>query len=175
MNHSEQPFSKNRYYFEGFDLRNLQSKEALLIAENLVTMEPWVTLQYSKESLTRHLQNSDSSLKSFTIAIDNQVAGIVCIRYPWLLGPYLEIFCLFKPFQGAGYGNKILHWLKDEAFLTSKNLWTLVSSFNKPARSFYIAFGFEQVATLPNLVRLDFDEVLLRIQRGEPCSSFSKT
>jgi len=163
MNHSEQPFSKNRYYFEEFELRNLRSEEAFLIAENLVTMEPWVTLQYSKESLTCHLQDNDSSLKRFTVVIENQVAGIVCIRYPWLLGPYLEILCLFKPFQGAGYGNKILHWLKNEAFLTSKNLWTLVSSFNKPAWSFYKAFGFEQIALLPDLVCLGYDEVLLRI------------
>ena len=167
MNHVEQPFSKASYSLEGFELRFLRFEEASLIAEHLVAMEPWSTLQYSKNSLVHHFQNDDPSLKRFTVLIENQVAGIICVRHPWLLGPYLETLGLFKIFQGVGHGRRILNWLKNEAFLNSKNLWTLVSSFNEAARSFYADFGFEQVAILPGLVHSDLDEVLLRIQREE--------
>lgn len=165
MKGSEKPFSKSSYFLQEGKLRLLEKKEAPLIAETLVSMEPWVTLQYSKESLTSHLQGDDPSLKRFIILFDDQVAGVVCVRNPWLLGPYLEIIGLFKAFQGAGHGTEVLRWLKNEAFSSSRNLWTLVSSFNETAMRFYESFGFEQVVSLPGFVRPGFDEILLRIQK----------
>jgi ribosomal protein S18 acetylase RimI-like enzyme len=94
------------------------------------------------------------------ISASGQEAGIVCCRYPWLFGPFLELLALYPQFQGHGCGREILDWLEEPAAFT--NLWTTVSSFNLRALNFYIKFGFVEIGSLPNLVRPGFDEILLR-------------
>jgi ribosomal protein S18 acetylase RimI-like enzyme len=107
-----------------------------------------------------YLQRPDNSLHKFLVSASGREAGIVCCRYPWLFGPFLELLALYPKFQGQGFGREILDWLEKPAAF--KNLWTTVSSFNLQALNFYIKFGFVKVGSLPDLVCPGFNEILLR-------------
>jgi ribosomal protein S18 acetylase RimI-like enzyme len=57
-------------------------------------------------------------------------------------------------------GREILERLENHS--ESPNLWTSVSAFNLRALKFYATVGFVKVGMLPDLVRLGFNEILLR-------------
>lgn len=133
---------------------------AMAAAHQLAGLDPWLTLGYQPEKLTQYLQYPDVSLHKFLVSISGQPAGVVCCRYPWLFGPFLELLALYPQYQGQGYGREILVWLENQ--VASSNLWTSVSAFNVRALKFYTKFGFVAVGVLPDLVLTGFDEILLR-------------
>lgn len=129
-------------------------------APQLAELDPWLTLGYQPEKLRSYLLRPDTSLHRFLVSVSGREAGIVCCRYPWLFGPFLELLAVYPPFQNRGCGREILNWLEKPAAFT--NLWTTVSSFNLRALNFYYRSGFVEAGILPNLVRPGFDEILLR-------------
>jgi len=94
--------------------------------------------------------------------VSDETTGVVCVRYPWLRGPYLELLAVFPPHQGKNMGREIVAWIKDECCGVSSNIWTTVSSFNAPALSFYKNIGFTEIAELSDLVAGGFSEILLQ-------------
>jgi len=127
----------------------------------LSELDPWKTLGYPPARLAAYLGRPDPALRRFVLKVSDTAAGVMCLRHPWLLGPYLEIMAVYLPFQGRGLGRELLTWLTtcNPAW---HNLWTCVSSFNHQARGFYQAFGFKEVGRLVDLVRPGYDELLLR-------------
>ena len=87
---------------------------------------------------------------------------MVCIRPPWLRGPYIELVCVFPPHQGRGIGDALVSWMETRTGSGEPNLWALVSAGNAGARRFYARLGFREVAPLADLVRAGCDEILLR-------------
>ena len=94
--------------------------------------------------------------------VDNVIAGVVAVRYPWLRGAYLELIGLFPDRQGQGLGTTILQWLEQETQPWATNCWVLVSSFNDLAKRFYLRQGFREVGSIEALVSLQSTELLLR-------------
>ena len=92
----------------------------------------------------------------------NEIAGVICIRYPWLLGPYIELLGLKPEYRGLGIGRQIIEWAEKEARRESKNLWVLSSSFNLDALEFYKKRGFFNIGVIEGLVNSKYDEILLR-------------
>lgn len=129
-------------------------------ASQLASLDPWLTLGYQPEKLTHYLQRPDVTLHTFLVLASGQPAGVVCCRYPWLFGPFLELLALYPQFQGQGLGREIIGWLENQP--AWPNLWTTVAAFNLRALHFYIKLGFVEVGVLPDLVRSGFDEILLR-------------
>jgi ribosomal protein S18 acetylase RimI-like enzyme len=161
-------FAASEHLLGACSLRPLTAEMALAAADELANLDPWLTLGYKPESLAHYLQRADVSLHKFLIAAFGQPVGIVCCRYPWLFGPFLELLAVYPQFQGQGFGREILSWLENpEAFA---NLWTTVSAFNLRALNFYTKFGFAEVGLLTELVRAGFDEILLRksVRKIEP-------
>ena len=156
------PFSARSYTLSGCTLRRLEDADAAPLAETLVQMDPWRRLNYSAERFRNYFTAADPALNRFVIEAQNKTAGVVCVRQPWLKGPYLELLGVWKPYQERGVGKEVMSWLEGEARKAAKNLWVLVSSFNEPARMFYAGVGFEEVATLPDLAEPGFQEMLLR-------------
>ena len=60
-------------------------------------MEPWLTLNYSAEKLIKYLNRQESYLHQFDI--QQQVVGVICTRYPWLYGAYIELFAVYESQQ----------------------------------------------------------------------------
>ena len=158
------PFSARSYHLSTCTLRRIENgdRDVLKASEILATMDPWLTLGYGSENLLKLLRRKDNALSRYLILMSEELAGVACVRYPWLLGPYLELLAVFSPYQSTGIGSQIMRWIEEQARPKSSNVWVLVSSFNGRARKFYLNNGFYEITTLPDLVKPGFDEILLR-------------
>jgi len=141
---------------------SLTNEQAQAIAEMLATSEPWVTLKFSIASLANYLIRDDAALRRYAVSVDDRLAGVICVRHPWLRGPYIELLGLFPDYRGKGIGKQLLAWAETEARREAKNLWVVASSFNQPALDFYQGLGFKPVGSIQGLVAPEYDEILLR-------------
>lgn len=164
MGSNRRPFSLDFYRLRSFALHIVQEKEAADVSAALASMEPWRTLGYSPEGLLAYTLREDPALRRYAATVGEEAGGVVYVRYPWLLGPYIEMFAVWPGFQGDGIGRAMMQWIEDETRESSRNVWAAVSSFNTPARAFYQRMGFTEVAPLPDLVNPGRVELLLRKQ-----------
>lgn len=126
-------------------------------------MPPWSVMDYPAEAMARFLAASCDGASRYRVEAGGMEAGAVCIRFPWLKGPYLELLALLPRFQSQGIGASVLAWFEQAATrLDARNLWVCASSFNAGALRFYERHGFRPAATLPGLVADGYDEILLR-------------
>jgi diamine N-acetyltransferase len=156
------PFPQGEESGEAFFLGPLMPDEVDGISRGLAAMDPWQALGYSAEGLARYLLRDDPSLSCHVAKVEAQTAAVVCVRRPWLMGPFIELLACFDPFRRKGLGREILSWVEARMAHGSRNVWVTVSSFNTGARGFYQRMGFEEVAELQDLVRAGSDELLLR-------------
>jgi GNAT superfamily N-acetyltransferase len=162
---SEALFSRDRYELPPCNLRRLTAGDAERLAAALAAIDPWRTLGYRATVLEAYLRNADPALARFAIVAREALAGVVCLRFPWLRGPQLELIALLDGFRGRGLGAAVMNWAEAEAFHSAANIWALVSSFNAGARRFYRTRGFVEIGVIPELLGAGRDEILLRKQR----------
>jgi GNAT superfamily N-acetyltransferase len=163
MSASARPFGKRHYPLARCVLALLEeTSEVQELAEMLAGLEPWRTLGYTADGLAGYLDRDDPSLRRFRIVAGAANVGIVCIRYPWLRGPYIELIGFAPGGRAQGFGSDVIAWIKDQVRCHGANLWALVSSFNEPARRFYAKHGFIEIAALNELVAPGYDEILVR-------------
>ena len=156
------PFSEPSYRLPSCSLITLTENEAGPLSEQLPAMDPWLSLGYSASGLLRYMLRSDPALYRFVITIGPAMGGLVCVRYPWLRGPCLELIAVLDQYRGQGIGREVVSWIQMQCPLVAPNIWTLTSSFNTAARSFYRSLGFSEMVSLPNLISPDSDEILMR-------------
>ncbi len=137
-------------------------EQAQEIAAMLAVSEPWLSLKLSAAALEGYLSREDAALRRYVISVDGGVAGVICLRHPWLRGPYIELLGLSTVHRGKGLGRQVLAWAESEARREAKNLWVLTSSFNLQAQSFYRNLGFLPIGNIEGLVSPEHDEILLR-------------
>ncbi len=129
----------------------------------MAQMDPWKKMRFSSDQLESYLGQGGAGAHKYKIEIDQSLAGVAVIRYPWLIGPYLELLAIVPGFQDRGLGQAVLSWFETQARSSGQsNLWVLTSSFNCSALRFYEKFGFEFVAELESLVMDGFNEIMLR-------------
>jgi diamine N-acetyltransferase len=163
MSASAPPFGARHYSLARCALALLEeTSEARELAKMLAGLEPWRTLGYTTEGLASYLTRNDPALRRFRIVAGAANVGIVCIRYPWLRGPYIELIGLSPAGQGQGLGGDVVTWIEQEVRCEAANLWALVSSFNEAARRFYAKHGFIEIAALDELAAPGYDEILVR-------------
>ncbi|MFZ4702935.1 MAG: GNAT family N-acetyltransferase [Candidatus Methylumidiphilus sp.] len=134
-------------------------------AEELARIEPWLSLGYSPESLSRYLAATGQERHAMALLVDDTPAACLTVRPNWLRGPLLELLAVLPEFQGVGLGREIIEWLAGQAKRERQgNLWTLCSDFNLAAQTFYLVQGFEQAGSLPDLICPDKRELLLRLR-----------
>ena len=120
-------------------------------------------MRYPAERLAAFLASPDQSVSRYCIIVEDEAAGAVSLRSPWLKGPYLELLALLPMAQARGIGSRILAWFEETALEEgARNLWVCASSFNERALRFYARHGFQPVARLPGLVADGYEEILLR-------------
>jgi ribosomal protein S18 acetylase RimI-like enzyme len=145
----------------------MEAEWASPIADQLAQLEPWYTLAYTPDALGRYLSAGGPDSMRFAVLRKGTIAGAVCVRFPWLRGVYLELIGLFPQVQGQGIGRAVCSWLEQEVDGHADNLWTLVSSFNSPARRFYANCHFTEIGVLKDFVRPGHDEILMRRITGK--------
>ena len=107
------------------------------IGASLAQMDPWLTLGYPAQGLSRELTAPHPDLTRFLATRGGEVEGLAVVRRPWLLGAYIELFAVLPAAQRRGVGRTMLHHLEDEYRERTRNLWLLVFAFNTPARRLY--------------------------------------
>lgn len=162
MTIAEKPFSGKHYCLASCELQLTADQNARSISKALASIDPWRCLGYTEEGLFRYLIRSDPSLNRYAVVVCRETAGVVCVRYPWLRGPYLELLAVFPSQQGRGIGREIIGWMAAECPGASNSIWTTASSFNTLALAFYKGLGFAEIADLPDLVAGGYCEILLR-------------
>lgn len=162
-NTPQKAFSKSTESLDGCQLSILSTNEqALAVAEMLAGSDPWKSLKFSATSLAGYLIRDDASLRRYVISVDDDLVGVICVRYPWLRGPYIELLGLSPDHRGKGIGRQVLAWAETEARREAKNLWVVTSSFNHQALNFYQGLGFTPIGPIQGLVTPEHDEILLR-------------
>jgi diamine N-acetyltransferase len=156
------PFSEASYRLPSCSLTSLTENEAGLLSQQLATMDPWLSLGYSAVGLLRYMLRPDPALYRFVIFVGPTISGLVCVRYPWLRGPCLELLAVFDDQKRRGLGREIMSWIQMQCPIAAQNIWTLTSSFNAGARAFYRSLGFSEIVALPDLISSGSDEILLR-------------
>ena len=156
------PFGAACYSLPSLTCICLQAAEAAPLGARLAVIDPWKRLGYGAEPLGRYLAAADPNLKRFAVQHQQETIAVVCIRSPWLRGPYLELLAVFPGNQGQGVGQAILAWFEEQARPSAKNLWTMTSEFNQRALRFYQAAGFVEIAPVADLVADGCNEILLR-------------
>lgn len=163
INTPQKAFSKSLESLDSCQLSvTLTNEEALAAAEMLAVSEPWVRLKFSATALANYLIRDDASLHRYVISVDGNLVGVICVRYPWLRGPYIELLGLSPDYRGKGIGKQVLAWAEREARREAKNLWVVASSFNHQALNFYLSLGFRPIGPIQGLVVPEHDEILLR-------------
>ena len=136
--------------------------DAELLSIAFANSDPWQTLGVSANNLKTYLLRDDAHLRRYVIKVEDKTAGMLCLRYPWLRGAYIELLGLLPDYRNHGIGTELLDWLEQETKTYSSNLWLAASEFNHAALHFYQRHGFQQVGTLEGLVHPDYNELLLR-------------
>lgn len=161
------PFAAVEHSLGGrLTLGPLCEADASSIAAMLAAQEPWRSLGYREGGLARYLLRDDPGLHRFAVHTGEPPArqtpaGVVCIRHPWLRGPYIELIGFAPGARGQGAGGAILAWIEAQT-PDAANLWAFVSEGNAAARRFYAATGFAEVAPVADLVAPGRCEILLR-------------
>jgi GNAT superfamily N-acetyltransferase len=156
-------FSKPLEQLDGCQLSTPMTwEQARTVAAMLAASEPWATLKFSAAGLESYLTREDAALRRYLVSVEGHPAGVVCVRHPWLRGPYIELLGLFPHHRGQGLGKQVLAWAENEARREAKNLWVVASSFNHQALRFYQSAGFSPIGPIPGLVTPGHDEILLR-------------
>jgi ribosomal protein S18 acetylase RimI-like enzyme len=135
-----------------------------MLAQGLAAMEPWQRYPTSASDLASLFRPAnDRTFRIVVRARDQTAAGIMIVRHPWLLGPYIVFLGLLVGHQRQGLGAALLGFAEAEARAASaRNLWICVSTFNTDAERLYRRFGFQPVAVLDDLVKDGFGELLMR-------------
>lgn len=156
-------FSLNVENLEQCKLINpIPDDAAMVLATTLAASDPWLSLNISAKMLARYFVHENIGLHRYMVQVDDEIAGVLCVRYPWLRGPYIEFLGLTVKFRGLGLGRLILQWAEAEARRESGNLWVATSSFNHKALKFYQQLGFYQIGIIEGLIVPEHDEILLR-------------
>jgi GNAT superfamily N-acetyltransferase len=142
--------------------RGVAAGEVGDLVEMFVELDPWRRLNMDAAVLRSYFSRNDPALHRYVVNRDHRLAGLLCVRYPWLRGPYIEFFGLGSEHHGIGLGTQIMAWAEREARLESKNLWVIVSSFNHGGRRFYERCGFSPIGEISGLVAAGSDELLMR-------------
>ena len=149
-------------------LASIEGAAAAALADKIVKIDPWHTLETDSTKLAAALVQEDQSAFRRAIVSSAGCVGVISVRNPWLFGPYLALLAVFPEHQRMGVGSAILEWLEREVSGTASNIWACVSSFNAEAQSFYARHGFREAGDLPDLVRNGFSEILIRKRLRTP-------
>ncbi len=144
-------------------LSPMNNIEAEYIGLYLASISPWSDYDYPAEKLVKFLQWEDPTTFQYTIKYQENLAGTIVIRIPWLQGPYIQLLGLKTELHNKGIGTQVMDWAIQKSKETSaRNLWVVASEFNQKAVRFYERHGFEKAAQFDELVKDDLNEILFR-------------
>lgn len=156
-------FSQEVYALDKCRLKMPTEKAVSALANAFAGIEPWKTLKTDRSRMEKYFIQNPQGVCRRVVVVNSDVAGMVCVKQEWLVGPYLEFLGLLPDFHGLGIGRTIMNWLEEEAAKSkARNLFLCVSSFNTNAVKFYTSLGFVECGKLEELIIDNHDEILMR-------------
>ena len=135
---------------------------AAALATQIARIDPWQRMGYGATAMRTYLASTEAGACRRIIRLEGEPVGAVCVRHPWLRGPYLELLAILPGHQARGLGAAVLGWMEHEVAGLAANLWVCTSTFNLRGLAFYERHGFGRIADLQDLVGPGFTEILLR-------------
>lgn len=133
------------------------------LAARFAAIDPWAAYGFPASELAAYFARIEAGAPRFAIRAGANIAGVAGMRLAWLKGPYLQFLGILPEYQGQGIGGAVLDWLDRGARAgLGRNVWVCVSEINASGMAFYERHGFERVASLDDLVRDGYAELLLR-------------
>ncbi len=78
---------------------------------------------------------------------------------------YVVLVGVRHEWQGAGVGRALMNRAESRVFAEAADVFLLVADFNREARAFYQALGYEQVGAIPDYVVAGVTECIYRKRR----------
>jgi ribosomal protein S18 acetylase RimI-like enzyme len=97
------------------------------------------------------------------IDINDQFLGYIWIDLAGIFStyPYVRSIAVSKKYRGQGIGKKLLSHFEELGFKQSSKLFLLVSDFNARAKKLYTELGYQEIAVIPDLFKLEISEFLM--------------
>ncbi len=137
----------------------MRREDVAICAEMVADTPLWQRYGYGERLCARDLRAGLARGDRLNVALlGGTLAGLAWILPRGGFGriPYLKLLAVSAKARGQGVGGALLG-----ASHSSGDLVLLVSDFNRRARRFYAALGYERVGALPGLVLPGVTEVLL--------------
>jgi GNAT superfamily N-acetyltransferase len=151
------------------ELTPVRADEAAPLAAQMAAIPPWLAYGVNPVHLEALFRNSAGGAVALAmrIAATPDPVGVAVVRWPWLIGPYMQFLGIHDHYHGHGFGTRMLMWMEAEARLANaRNLWICAAGFNDGAQRLYTRFGFETVAALDDLIKDGIPEMLMRKRLG---------
>ncbi len=115
--------------------------------------EPWKTLGEGVDFRT-YITLKQAHVCTLLTAGKTEVAGFVIFTADpvFARGGYLRAIGVAPAMRGHGIGRKLLFFMEGMVARRCDNIFLCVSSFNRPAQSFYRKLGYKKAGTLPGLL-----------------------
>jgi ribosomal protein S18 acetylase RimI-like enzyme len=115
--------------------------------------EPWVTLDEGVDFKT-YIALKQAHVCTLSTAGKRQVAGFVIFTADpvFARGAYLRAIGVAPDMRKHGIGRKLLTFAESTIARRCDNIFLCVSSFNRPAQSFYRKLGYQRAGKLPGLL-----------------------
>ena len=156
-------FGEINYDLDICQLRHATKDDAKVLSVELAKLEPWNTLGLTPKEFEEGFQSQTTSTNTYAVIFEEKPVGIISVRYPWLLGPYLGFLGIIPEAQGKGLGKVLMTWLEETAkHHLARNVFICVSDFNHDAQAFYKSCGYIKVTELDGLIVDEYSEFLLR-------------
>ena len=133
-------------------------------AQRMSSSDPWITLQMNYDQCLQSFEGPWREI--YIVHYENKIAGFVILQVFGTFKGYIQTLYIDGPYQGRGFGKKVLQFCEERILKISPNIFICVSAFNQGAIKLYYEFGFTLVGELENFVREGFNELLLRKTYG---------
>jgi GNAT superfamily N-acetyltransferase len=140
-------------------IRPLRRGDVEFCAAMIARTPLWQRYRYGEERCARDLRAGLADRDQMLVALlGGEVAGLAWVLPRGGFGrvPYLKLLAVSAEARGRGVGAALL-----QASHSSGDLLLLVSDFNRRARRFYAALGYQKVGAIPDLVLPGVTEVLM--------------
>ena len=115
--------------------------------------EPWVTLG-ERVDFKAYIALKQAYVCIVSTAGKTEVAGFVIFTADpvFARGGYLRAIGVAPAMRRHGIGRKLLAFMENTIARRCDNIFLCVSSFNRPAQTFYRKLGYQRAGTLPGLL-----------------------
>jgi ribosomal protein S18 acetylase RimI-like enzyme len=133
----------------------------------IVDIEPWRGLGYRPTPLGRYLAQVARTGEVWVArGVGRDPVGVVVVTDGFLLGGFIALLAVQPEASGQGIGQRLVAHVEARVFARRRWLFVSCDADNRAALRFYRRQGFARVGRLPDLVREERTELLLRKPRS---------